>query len=412
MSKVFKFLSHFHLEKSIERSLKVVNDSHYICNLSDVIRKYEDWKTHLPRVRPHYAVKCNDNINVLKTLASIGCSFDCASAGEIEKILSLNVNPERIIFANTTKFAKHIEFAEQNQVNIMTFDNEDELYKILKIHPSANLVLRIRYSSDKAIYKLGKKFGSLPNTEAPELLKLAKSLNLNVIGISFHIGSSCEDYEVYCGAIAISRVLFQFAADIGYNFRILDIGGGFPGDNFNRVKEFSCMINNALNQNFPLNEFPNLEILSEPGRYFVESAFTLVTQIHSRKITRDADGKIVDVMYYLNEGVYSNFLFIPLGPEEVIPKILSHKRTNEQFRSTIWGPTCDSTDKICEDIKLELLEIGDVIYFTNMGAYTIPLSTSFNGFPTTKIVYFLEENVVDSNKLNTEMFDFNFINDA
>lgn len=97
-------------------------------------------------------------------------------------------------------------------------------------------------------------------------------------------------------------------------------------------------------------------------------------------------------MYYLNEGVYSCFLFIPLGPEEVTPKILSHRRSNEQFRTTIWGPTCDSTDKICEDIKLELLEIGDVIYFTNMGAYTIPLSTNFNGFSTTKIVYFLEEN--------------------
>lgn len=89
------------------------------------------------------------------------------------------------------------------------------------------MVLRIRYSSDKAIYKLGKKFGCLPNTEATELLKLAKSLNLNVIGISFHIGSSCEDYESYCGAIAISRALFQFATDIGYKFRILDIGGMF-----------------------------------------------------------------------------------------------------------------------------------------------------------------------------------------
>ncbi|KAG5668395.1 hypothetical protein PVAND_016335 [Polypedilum vanderplanki] len=106
MSKIFNYFSHFHLEKSIERSLKVENDSHYICNLSDLIRKYEDWKTYLPRVKPYYAVKCNDNINVLKLLAFIGCSFDCASAGEIEKILSLNVGPERIIFANTTKFAK------------------------------------------------------------------------------------------------------------------------------------------------------------------------------------------------------------------------------------------------------------------------------------------------------------------
>lgn len=90
---------------------------------------------------------------------------------------------------------------------------------------SFSLVLRIRYSSEKARYKLGKKFGADPIQEAPELLKLAKSLNLNVIGISFHIGSSCEDYQVYCEAIKISKNLFHIAAETGYDFNILDIGG-------------------------------------------------------------------------------------------------------------------------------------------------------------------------------------------
>ena len=51
----------------------------------------------------------------------------------------------------------------------------------------------------------------------------------------------------------------------------------------------------------------------------------------------------------------------------------------------------DSTDTICENIQLELLDIGDVLYFINMGAYTIPLRTPFNGFETTKIAYFVGE---------------------
>lgn len=133
-------------------------------------------------------------------------------------------------------------------------------------------------------------------------------------------------------------------------------------------------------------------------RYFVESAFTLVAQIHSRKISKgarsnddDSPAAISDVMYYLNEGVYSNFLFIPLGPEYVTPQVLASKRSAVKFNTTIWGPTCDSTDKICENIPLELLEIGDVLYFENMGAYTIPLSTRFNGFQITKIAYFIRD---------------------
>lgn len=72
-----------------------------------------------------------------------------------------------------------------------------------------------------------------------------------------------------------------------------------------------------------------------------------------------------------------------------MPNVLVHKRSNEKYKTTIWGPTCDSTDKVCENIDLELLEIGDLLYYENMGAYTIPLRTPFNGFETTKIVYFI-----------------------
>ncbi|CRK87632.1 CLUMA_CG001428, isoform A [Clunio marinus] len=367
-------------------------ESYYLCNLSDVMRKFDDWVKKLPRVKPFYAVKCNDDIGVLKTLSEIGCSFDCASASEILELKALEVESDRIIFANTTKMSSHIEVAKNNNVNLMTFDNEDELEKIKKIHSKANLILRIRYSSEKALYKLGNKFGCLPNTEASELLKLAKKFNLNVVGLSFHIGSSCEDYETYGAAIKVCRKLFDVAETIGFKFNILDIGGGFPGNNFEKIDEFASKINEYLDENFPIQEFLDLKIFSEPGRYFVESAFTLVTQIHSRKVNKDSNGVIHDVMYYLNEGVYSNFLFVPLGPEIVQPQIVKRLRSKEKYKTTIWGPTCDSTDKVCEDIEIELMNIDDVLYFLNMGAYTIPLRTPFNNLGTTKVKYFINFN--------------------
>lgn len=268
-------------------------------------------------------------------------------------------------------------------------------------------MLRIRYSSEQAIYKLGKKFGCNPDHEALELLKLAQHHCLNVVGISFHIGSSCEDYDAYCDAIKVTRQIFDAAQEIGFRFRILDLGGGFPGDTFDRIDEFSWKINNALDKNFPIEKFPQLKIISEPGRYFVESAFTLVCMIHSRKVIKESDGKIQEVMYYLNEGVYSNFLFIPLGPEIVDPQIMRENRSDEKFLTTLWGkmswnfdsymillasisgPTCDSTDVVCQDIELELLKIGDVFYFKSMGAYTIPLRTPFNGFGVTEILHLI-----------------------
>lgn len=197
--------------------------------------------------------------------------------------------------------------------------------------------MRIRFNSEKAKYKLGKKFGCDIFTEAPELLALAKSLKLKVVGISFHIGSSCEEFGAYVGAIEASRGVFEIAEALGFKIRLLDLGGGYPGDSFSRIDEYCGLINDALEEHYPSKEFPDLLVISEPGRYFVESAFTLVASIHSRKLTRNTDGEIEEVMYYLNEGVYSNFLFIPLGPETVEPKILKNQFSNLKFKSTLWG---------------------------------------------------------------------------
>lgn len=198
-------------------------------------------------------------------------------------------------------------------------------------------MVRIRCSSDKAKYKLGKKFGCDPEVEAVSLINLARDLGLNVVGISFHIGSSCEDFEGYAKAIKVSRQLFDVATEMGFKIRLLDLGGGYPGETFQRIDEFSVVINRALDENFPIEDFPSLEIISEPGRYMVESAFTLVAMVHSRKVVRNADGDIDEVMLYINEGVYSNFLAIPLGPETFDPIVMPEKASETKFKTTVWG---------------------------------------------------------------------------
>lgn len=109
----------------------------YIFDLGDQIRKHQIWIEKMPRVIPHYAVKFNDHDVVLATLAALGASFDCASKSEINKILSLGVTPDRIIFANPTKPKTHIRFAQLAGVKTMTFDCEIELQKIKALYPDA-----------------------------------------------------------------------------------------------------------------------------------------------------------------------------------------------------------------------------------------------------------------------------------
>ena len=105
------------------------------------------------------------------------------------------------------------------------------------------------------------------------------------------------------------------------------------------------------------------------------------------------NGAIESIMYYLTEGVYGSFLFLELGPETIVPYILDSdkKMSKEMYNSTLWGPTCDSTDKLCVDINLPKLDIYDWIYFKSMGAYTITLASNFNGFPFSKVLTYISE---------------------
>lgn len=74
------------VENAIRQQAKETDEAFFILNLSDVVKKYEMWVMEMPRIKPFYAVKCNDNELVIQTLAKLGTGFDCASKGEIKKV--------------------------------------------------------------------------------------------------------------------------------------------------------------------------------------------------------------------------------------------------------------------------------------------------------------------------------------
>lgn len=356
-----------------------LEDAFFICNTGDIIQKHLEWKKCLPRVKPFYAVKCNDNEHVLRTLAGLGTGFDCASKVEMSKVVGLGVSPSDIIYANPAKPASHIRAAKTFGIATMTFDNETELYKIKHLYPDARLVIRIRCDAENAQCPLGMKFGvSVP--EAPHLLAVAKELGLNVVGVSFHVGSGCRDPPVFNRAIASARWIFNAAREFGYNFTLLDIGGGFPGNRGTSIQAIGDVVNASLDDFFP--EGCGVDIIAEPGRYYVASAFTLMTQVHSIREVQTESG--TNFMYYINDGVYGSFNCILYDHAVVFPETLMES-SGELFDCSIWGPTCDGFDQVCQEAILPKLEHGDWLVFNNMGAYTVAAAGTFNGFPVPKV---------------------------
>ncbi|XP_065123491.1 ornithine decarboxylase 1-like isoform X3 [Paramisgurnus dabryanus] len=314
-------------QKINESSLSDDKDAFYVVDLGNILKKHLRWVHVLPRIMPFYAVKCNDSKAVITTLASLGAGFDCASKTEIELIQSVGVEPNRIIYANPCKQVSHIKYASAHGVQMMTFDSEVELMKVAQCHDNANLVLRIATDDSKAVWKLSVKFGAKLKTTRL-LLERAKELGLDVIGVSFHVGSSCTDPETYTQAISDARYVFDMGTELGYNMTLLDIGGGFPGSDDNKLKfeEIAAVVNSALDKYFPAD--CNVRVIAEPGRYYVESAYTLAVNIIAKKVMmkeQSASDEEEDgandrtLMYYMNDGIYGSFS--SSRPNPVLPNL-------------------------------------------------------------------------------------------
>ena len=322
------------------------------------------------------AVKCNPDPEVLRLLAVLGTGFDCASKAEIDQVLSIGVDPSRIIYAQPCKTKSYIRHAAQKGVKQMTFDNTDELYKIKALFPDAELFLRILTDDSSSLCRLSLKFGASLDC-AQSLLRLAKELELNVVGVSFHVGSGASDPQSFVKAVQDSRTIFDQAIEVGYDLKILDIGGGFTSETFEAM---ASALSEALDNNFP----PNVRIIGEPGRYYVASAFTLACNVIARRDLYDPATKETAYMLYLNDGIYGNFSSIIFDHQHPVPQILYSKDVSiwrPAIDYSIWGPTCDGIDRITESTAFRrVLDVGDWLYFEEMGAYTKCSATRFNGF--------------------------------
>jgi len=119
----------------------------------------------------------------------------------------------------------HIAFSKSVNVKQMTFDNDAELYKIQKIFPEAELVLRILPPNNQAaVCNFGSKFGAY-FSDCKALAKLARELGLKIVGVSFHVGSGCFTLTAYEQAVRQARAVFDECIKEGHEMTVLDIGG-------------------------------------------------------------------------------------------------------------------------------------------------------------------------------------------
>ncbi len=321
-----------------------------------------------------YAVKANPDVEVLRFLNTLGTGFEIASEGELQILASLGAEPERIITSNPMKTFKFLEQAVDYGVNYFAYDSTVEVEKLARYAPGCNVYVRLTVPNEGSEWPLSKKFG-VELDYAAELLIYAKEKGLNPVGITFHVGSQCNNVYNWNTAVDKARDLWDIAEQNGIQLRMLNIGGGYPiryTKNVVDVETIEKKVNKVIYQKFS----EDIEIFIEPGRAVVGDAGIFVSTVIGKAARGDENWLYIDV------GVF-NGLMESIGGIKYTYIVGSR---NEPKSWIIAGPSCDSFDVIDKEVELPEPEVGNRILILSSGAYTISYASEFNGFSIPKTI--------------------------
>ena len=347
-----------------------------VLDLSEVDYQYNALQAALPGVKLFYAVKSLSHPELIKRLKSLGCNFDLATSGEVELVESLGISAQQCIHTHPVKKDKEIRRALEFGCRRFVVDNVAELKKFIPYAGQVELIIRVSFRSKQAVVDLSRKFGCAIE-ELPTLVELAQQHAIEIVGLSFHVGSQSLSPMTQSNAIRASITAMKVMD--GVNWKFLDIGGSFPvsyQETVLPIEDFCAPLMDAL------SELPeSIEVFAEPGRFISAPCMIEVVSIVGKAI------RGARTWYYLDDGVYGGFsgqIFdharYPVAP------LKKFDATGDFFPSVLAGPTCDSIDVVAEDIELPDLQIGDILVGKQMGAYTIASATEFNFYPKPEVI--------------------------
>ena len=333
---------------------------------------------------PHlicFAVKSNSNIALLNVMAKLGSGFDIVSQGELERVLVAGGEASKVVFSGVAKSHSEIERALEVGIRCFNVESIPELYRINevagKMGKIAPISLRVNPDVDAKTHPYistglkENKFG-VSVQQAREVYRLAKTLpNVKITGMDCHIGSQLTELQPFLDATDRLIVLMEQLKEDGIELHHLDLGGGlgvpYNGEEPPHPTEYTEALLAKL------KNYPNLEIILEPGRAISANAGILVTKVEYLKSNEDRNFAIVDTGMndMIRPALYEAYMQIT----EVNQSLDREKVTYD-----VVGPICETSDFLGKGRELAIAE-GDLIAMRSAGAYGATMSSTYNSRP-------------------------------
>ncbi|MBX4197790.1 type III PLP-dependent enzyme [Candidatus Parcubacteria bacterium] len=346
--------------------------------------KFQEFQKYFPGALIHFAIKANSEIALIQTLKDSHACFEIASKHELNILKDLKIPCKDIIYGTSVKPLDHIKEAFDYGIDRFAFDSFQELEKIAAMAPNSRVYVRVVANDTGSVFKMSEKFGTEVDNVIP-LLQKAVSLGLRPYGISFNVGSQASNSKAWAHAIQVLRPTIENLKDIGIKIETLNLGGGYPSkylssEDAPELKEIAHYIYEEYNK---LSFQPQL--ILEPGRAIVAEAGVLIATIIARIERRGI------TWLFLDAGVY-NALYEAMAYQGSTRYPVTSMRSafdSGEMMFALAGPTGDGPDIITKEVLLPRdMDVGDRLIIHNVGAYSLVVTSPFNGFPKPS-VYFI-----------------------
>jgi diaminopimelate decarboxylase len=327
-----------------------------------------------------FSMKSNSNLAILRLFALEGGGADIVSGGELYRALKAGVAPTKIVYSGVGKKAEDLEYALKSEILMFNAESTQEILKLddvaRRLGKRARIAIRVNPDVDPKTHPYistglrENKFGVDIN-EAPKHYAVAAGLgNLEVVGISCHIGSQLTQVSPFVDALKKLKQLMKQLLAEGIQIEYLDLGGGL-GITYDKEAPphpsgYAAAIKTELGRS-------DLTLILEPGRVLTGNAGILVTEVIYTKSTAEKTFFIVDAAMndLMRPSLYGSYH----GIQPV--KVADRRRVT----ADVVGPICESGDFLAKKREMDAFEPGDLLAVMSAGAYGFSMSSNYNSRP-------------------------------
>ena len=356
----------------------------FIYSHNDLVKNFSEIKNVFAseKRKVFYSVKANSNLSILKVLLELGAGFDIVSLGELERVIKIGAQPEKIIYSGVGKSEEEIIRSLEYGIHCFNVESFSELERINSIATKLNKVapvsIRINPNIDPGSHEFistgveTTKFGINLKNMMDAFIYANNEKSIELLGIDYHIGSQIESLDPFKEAIISVKKIIDQLKENNINIKLIDMGGGlginYQNNDAPSLNDFGKTINQVIND----NELSDYDFIIELGRSIVGNVGYILTSVE-----------------YIKKDSEKNFVIVDAGMDNLIrpalydawheiKPITDNKEQN--ILCDIVGPVCECTDFLGKDRRLSVQQ-GDLLIISSCGAYASSMASNYNSRP-------------------------------